>query len=304
MGLDPFSARPKQRTAEAWLFLLLLFVSIPLSVAKAQMVSPDIDHPEQPFSYFSQPTDEIGVMNAPSATEISPEGYLYTGYGELMFFLGPEQTPLSARIRTLEDGDLPVISYSVTHLGIVYTFTTFAAQVPSMPATDSAPTGEIVNFVRVTMHNPAATPRAAFLTTAIRYQAPQTTEAPMADNRYLRPANEKRVGDYQQPGEAFEPHWTYSMEDGACYRQDRMLYFYPQLPGTRLSLTLRTHYNRIEPLSSAKLDLTPTTPVCSVMDTLPLAPGESRSVDLRMPLIPAQRGSAEFAALRRDQRHA
>jgi hypothetical protein len=298
--IDRFSSYSERRTGASWSFLILVAVLLPASwipVAKAQMVSPDIDRSDQPFSYFSQPTDEIGVMNAPSATEISPEGYLYSGYGELMFFLGPEQTPLSARIRTMEDGDLPVLFYSVTHLGIVYTFTAFAAQVPSMPATDSTPTGEVVNFVRVTMHNPGIAPRAAFLTTAIRYQAPQTTEAPMADNRYIRPATAPRVGDYQQPGEAFNSGWSYSMDHGACYRQGRALYLYPQLPGARLSLTLRTHYNRIEPLSSVKLDLSPITPVCSVMDTLPLAPGESRSVDLRMPLIPAERGSAAFAAL-------
>ncbi len=267
------------------------------SGAAAQMVSPAIDRPNQPFSYFSKPTDVIGVMNAPEATEISPEGYLYTGYGELMFFLGPEQTPLSARIRTLEGGDLPVISYTENHLGIDYTFTTFAAQVPSMPATDSTPTGQVVNFVRVTMHNPGSAPRAAFLTTAMRYQAPQTTESPMGDNRYNRPAIAARVGDYRQPGEAFSPTWAYSMRDGACYRQGRALYLYPQLPGAQLSLTLRTHYNRIEPLTSTKLELSPTTPACSVMDTLPLGPGQTRSIDLRMPLAPVPDGSAEFAVL-------
>jgi hypothetical protein len=277
------------------------------SGAEAQMVSPDIDRPDQPFSYFSKPTDVIGVMNAPAATEISPEGYLYTGYGELMFFLGPEQTPLSARIRTLEDGDLPVISYTVNHLGIEYTFTAFAAQVSSMPETDSTPTGEVVNFVRVTMRNPGTAQRAAFLTTAIRYQAPQTTESPMADNRYKRPATAARVGDYRQPGEAFSSTWAYSMHDGACYRQDRALYLYPQLPGARLSLTLRTHYNRIEPLTSTTLRLSATTPACSVMDTLALGPGQSRSIDLRMPLAPVPPGSAPFAALaaaRFDRSHA
>ena len=55
----------------------------------AQMVSPSIDHPDQPFSYFSKPTDEMGMMDAEAATEITPEGYLRTGFGELMFFAVP-----------------------------------------------------------------------------------------------------------------------------------------------------------------------------------------------------------------------
>jgi hypothetical protein len=294
MQLDRLFSLPKWRRSAV--FALPLFF-VAARVASAQMVSPDIDRTDEPFSYFSKPTDVIGVMNAPSATEISPEGYLYTGYGELMFFLGPEQTPLSARVRTLQDGDLPILSYTQTHLGITYTFTTFAAQVPGMPAGDSRPSGEVVNFVRVTMCNPGTEPRAAFLTTAVRYQAPQTTEAPVADNRYIRPAVAQRVGDYQQPGEPFSPSWSYSLEDGACYRQDQALYLYSRVPGARLSLTLRTHYNRIEPLTSSNLSLSPTTPACSVMDTVPLAPGETRSIDLRMPLVPAPKGSAAFAAL-------
>ena len=95
----------------------LSLLAVPLLAAlsaaslNAQMVSPSIDRPGQPFSYFSAPTDEIGVMDAEAATEITPEGYLRTGFGELMFFAGPELEPTSVRIRTLEDGRLPIVSY-------------------------------------------------------------------------------------------------------------------------------------------------------------------------------------------------
>ncbi len=263
----------------------------------AQMVSPDIDRDDQPFSYFSKPTDIIGVMNAPSAAEISPEGYIYTGFGELMFFVGPEQEPISARIRTLEEGYLPIVSYTVSHLGIEYRFTTFAAQVPSPQGTLRDGTGDIINFVRVTMHNPGEKPMAAFLTTAMRYQAEQTTDVPMGDNRFRRPAQAEKIGDYQQPGEFFKSDWTYSMDRGACLREGRALFLYPEKPVPRLSLTLHTLYNRIEPLTSSKLQLSPTTPFCSAIYTVALAPGESRSLDIRLPLIPLRRETPEFSQL-------
>ena len=281
------------------LIVLFCYLSALLctSVAVGQMVSPEIDRNDQPFSYFSKPTDIIGVMNAPSATEISPEGYLYTGFGELMFFVGPEQQPLSARIRTLERGYLPVVSYTITHLGIEYRFTAFAAQVPAFPASDAEATGEIVNFVRATMHNPGAKPAAAFLTTALRYQAEQTTQEPMADNRFKRPATAQRIGDYQQPGEAFRSEWKYRIEGGSCLRGDRTMFVYPQAPAPRLSITLRTHYNRIQTVASANPELSATTPVCSATYTLPLAPGETKSLDLRMPLIPTKEGSPQNAHL-------
>ena len=111
----------------------------------AQMVSPSIDQPGQPFSYFSKPTDEIGVMGAEAATEITPEGYLRTGFGELMFFAGPELEPTSVRIRTLEQGHLPIVHYEFERDGIVYRFTLFAA---TLNGKDNGP---LVNFIRVEM---------------------------------------------------------------------------------------------------------------------------------------------------------
>lgn len=272
-----------------------------LSIAKpteAEMASPEIDEPGQPFSYFSSPVDVIGVMNAPAATEVTPEGYLYTGYGELMFFTGPELTPIRERVRTLHDGYVPILTGTVHQLGIDYGFTTFSAEVPVQKTVDPdhAP-GQIVNFVRITLHNPGTAPRAAFLTAAMRYEAPQTTASSMGDNRYRRPAAAARVGDYQQPGEPFDPAWRYRLQDGSCLRQDRALFFYPSAPAPELALTLHTHYNRIGPLDANKLGepiaLTPTTPACRVSYTVPLQPDQTVTLDLRMPLTPVAAGSIQ-----------
>jgi len=273
---------------------LMAAISIGAAASKAQMVTPDIDRQQGPFSYFSKSTDMIGVMNAPGATEITPEGFLYTGFGELMFFTGPEQTPLSARVRTLEKGYLPILHYGTTELGIDYRFTAFSAQIPEPLRKDTDPTGQIVNFVRVAMSNPGTTRRAAFLTTALRYQGEQTTAEPLPDNRFRRPVEPDRVGDYRQLGERFKPDWAYSVTpQGACLREDRVLYRFPTEPQPQLALTLRTHYNRIQALTSDQLTLTPTTPVCRVQYTILLAPGETRSIDLVMPLVPAQKDSAD-----------
>ena len=111
--------------------LALLIVSA--AGLQAQMVSPSIDRPDQPFSYFSKPTDEIGMMDAEAATEITPEGYLRTGFGELMFFAGPELEPTSVRIRTLEEGHLPIVHYEFERDGVAYRFTLFAATLDGKP---------------------------------------------------------------------------------------------------------------------------------------------------------------------------
>jgi hypothetical protein len=289
----------RMRQSKFGLLFFLLLLSLSTVSSDAQMLNPDIDRPDQPFSYFSQPTDIIGVMNAPSATEITPEGFLYTGFGELMFFTGPERKPISVRIRTLEQGYLPIVSYTVEEEGIQYRFTALAAQIPQPEIDEASPTGQIADFMRVTASNHNSKPRAAFVTASIRYEGEQTTGQPQPDNRFRRPAEAERIGDYQQPGEPFRSDWSYRMDSGACLRENRILYRFPLDPAPHAQLTFRSHYNRIQELSSNNLKLTPTTPVCTVEYRLVLKPNESRSLDFVMPLNPATQDSQEAANLER-----
>jgi hypothetical protein len=254
-----------------------------------QMVSPSIDDQPGPFSYFSKPTDELAVPGAASGAEITPEGYIYTGFGELMFFTGSEQTPVEARIRTLEDGHLPVFFYRVSQLGIDYDFTVFAAS--------SGASKQTVLWVRVAVSNPGNTSRAAFLTSAVRYQAEQTTETPSGDNRFLRPIPDGGTGQFHQPGEAFRKEWIYSTAHDAFLRDGRALYLFPASPKPVLSLTLRSHYNRIRSLDARALDVQPTTPTMVAAYQVVLKPHESRVLDFKMPLIPVKADTPSFAEI-------
>lgn len=269
------------------LFVGLCFIAA-LPIISAQMVSPSIDKEGQPFSYFSKPTDEIGVMDAPSATEITPEGYLYTGFGELMFFVGPEKTPVSARIRTLQDGFLPIISYDVLRDGLRYRFTMFSASMGEQPE------GAIVNFVRIFVSNPTSQQRTAFFTTAIRYQGEQLSDFPSGENRFRRPVEPKEPGDYRQPGVVFNPKWTYGFGHDACLRDGLVLYSYPDQPEPRLNLTLFDHYNHISSLKTEELTVTPATPTCTVEYKVVVPAGAERSLDFKMPLLPMPPDDATF----------
>src|SRR5512137_377809 len=68
------------------------------------MLDPGVDTPGEPFSYFWHPTDVIGTLYAPVASEVTPEGYVYTGFGELMFFVGIPPEPVNGLIKTLYSG--------------------------------------------------------------------------------------------------------------------------------------------------------------------------------------------------------
>jgi hypothetical protein len=256
------------------------------------MVSPDIDRPGEPFSYPSRPTDEIGVPDAPSATEITPEGYLYTGFGELMFFVGPDHQPISPRLHTLAKGYLPILSYEVARDGVSYHFEMFSARL------NDHHDGPVANFVRVTASNLSGVPRAAFLTTAVRYQAGAQSASGSGDNRFRRPVTNAPPGDYQQLGETFDPDWTYGFSAGAFVRNGEVLYLFPQSPKPELDLTLEEDYSNLPDLRTRKLNVAATTPTGAASYTLRLQPGERRSLDFIMPLIPVRESSEEVAQFR------
>lgn len=255
----------------------------------AQMVSPSIDKPGEPFSYYSKPTDEIGMMDAEAATEVTPEGYLRTGFGELMFFSGPELHPTSVRIRTLEDGHLPIIHYQFERDGIVYQFTMFAATL------DGKPEGALVNFIRVALKNEGHGPSRAIFATGVRYDAPNNTDQPHGDNRFTRPVQGRFPGDYRQIGEAFNPDWTYSFSPDAFLRDERLLYLFPSGYAVR-GWVLHGRYNYPQDVSQAKkLHVDPTVPVGIVTYSRLLQPGEESSLDFKMPVVPTDDASISAA---------
>ena len=113
--------------------------------ASAQMLDPAMDRDGEPFSYFSKPTDVIGQMDARAGTLVSPEGYFYTGFGELMLFTGDPPVPIQQRIKTLYQGYLPIVQYTYSDRGIDYNVVAFAA-------TDTAftrPCRELQNYTSV-----------------------------------------------------------------------------------------------------------------------------------------------------------
>ena len=270
--------------------LALVLLVLIATGAAAQMLDPSLDRPGEPFSYFSRPTDVIGVMDAPEATEITPEGYLYTGFGELMFFTGNPPQPVEQRVKTLRNGYLPVIEYRFTRENIEYRFTMFAATL------DGQPEGTLVDFMRVTVRNPGTQPATAWLTAAMRYQAPSNHPGGTGDNRFRRPVTPKYPGAYSQPGIAFSPDWTYGFRDNAFVRDGRAMFLFPAAPAPALRLALKS-----DPVNSGaapvKMTVQQTEPVGGVMYRLQLAAGQAATLDFKMPVVPLDTGSPELQAV-------
>lgn len=254
------------------------------------MINPRIDDGPGPFSYYAHSVDEIGVMNAPMATEITPAGSLYTGYGELVFLIGPELHFFEPRIRTLEKGYLPIVHTAWTQDGIEYRFTFFTAQLDD---------GTLVNFARVVEKNVSSLPTRAVLTAASRYQNDTLNGSGTGAHRFVRPAEGKKPGDYRQPGVAFDPNWIYGFSDHAFLRGGRAFYWYDDAPEEKM-LTPMQYYNIQVDNSPRALHLFPTSLVGCVSYNRILAPGEERTLTFRMPLIPVEEGEATRAILAAD----
>jgi len=220
--------------------------------------------------------DVIGFMDCREGTEITPEGYLYTGYGELMFFYGSPPCPVNQRVKTLYKGYLPIVEYSFENEGVRYSVTLFAYTLDGTPETD------LINFIRVKLENLTQNPRTVYWTVGTRYTAESNNGRGIPDHRFRRPAEPARVGTYEQEGEEFSPEWEYTYEEGMMLRGGKVFYFFPEAASKSKWITLKRQYEE----EWKNPTILPTTPVGLVKFKITLKPKEQKSLDFKMPYRP------------------
>jgi hypothetical protein len=251
--------------------------------AFAQMYDPGIDPPGQPFCYPSRPTDVIGVRDAPEATEITPEGYLYTGHAELVFLLGYPAQMASQRVRTLEKGYLPVISYQLRDGAVAYTIEAF-----NWPLAGDEAARNPVNFVRVTAKNTGAAPRTAYFNAGMRATGER-------EHRFRRQARFALSDSLPGLDYDFNPNWEYAFQGDVATRSGHAVYLFPSAPKPHFYLTPRSLYSAPRRLAQTQPDAV----VLMAQYALKLAPGASQTLVFKMPQRPmAASGAAALEALR------
>ncbi len=279
------------------MFLVVLFagsasfsLSLRAQTAPATPASSHVDQDGDPSTRPFTPPESIGLIGSGATTEITPEGYLRTGFEELTFFAGADLEPTDAHIRSAEQSRPPVVHYELSRDGIAYRFTIFQAKVdksaivrarqhakfPFMPGFDieSDIVEPMVNFVRVKITNSATQPKQAVFASGVRYDGPGATGNPRG--------NDGKVG------EAFNRGWVNYFDDANFYRFNRDLYAFPAGYADR-SFTVRKNWSEPNPqyvLGVTQLNATPTMPIGIVTYARKLKPGESWTLDFKMPLIP------------------
>lgn len=216
------------------------------------------------WSYLNHPTDQLGVPGVLAGVEVTPEGGLFTGWGETTFRFGPGLTTWRQPRRTLAEDRWPVLSSVRRRDGVSYTLTVFCDLVE----------GRAVAFARVVMRGEGRTPHVGRFAAGIR----DTGGALKADGvtrrfRFPRPATPDTIGLYTQPGVAFSSEWTYAFRGDTVTRDGAVVLTVP--PGSA---------RQLRPDGTGPVR--PSTVFGLAGVHVRLAPGASATADFRMPVEP------------------
>lgn len=212
----------------------------------AAMADPGIDEGE-PFDYFALPSAFLGTLENGVSAQITPEGSLYNGAVELMFYGGAALQPLNAGRKTLLQGYFPVLQYQTAKEGIDYRFEAFA-----LPMADSA-AQHAMNYLQVTLSNNTNAPRHTRFAVGMRF----------------------RGAEQRLPAQApFDPLWHYRLVGKFVHRNQEVLCSVSTLP----------HSVQFSPLGAAHR---PESITGMMEYQFTLAPGEVQRVSLCVPQKPA-----------------
>ena len=246
-----------------------LALSLPASAAAA------------PFSFSKTPTDQLAVPGEVAGTEITPEGYLYTGHTELVFDVGSRLRPFVQPLRRLAEGRYPVVSSRLDAGGVRYRVEVFASPVA----------GQSVDFVRVEARNISRGPAVARFATSVRHAGGGLTASGGPRFRFRRPALAERPGLYVQPGAVFDPGARYAFADRALMRDGRALYLFPRAAaGVALRRELRPDGDR---------QVGPATRFGRTVYTRRLTPGRRMALELKLPVTPLSPADPASGAIAR-----
>jgi hypothetical protein len=179
--------------------------------------------------FLSKPTDQIAVPGMISGGEITPEGDLYTGWAEYELRFGRRLVPWRQPTRVMPNPGVPLLASSLADGPVRYTQTVFAVALGGRP----------VAYDTVTATNDSAGPREARVAMAIAYtrgrQILGAHRLKTGAYRYERPVTGQAIGFYDQPGQAFSPAFSYTVDGRDLDRSGVLLARGPDAPSRPLA---------------------------------------------------------------------
>jgi hypothetical protein len=237
---------------------LALLILAGTTATVAAPIDPAIDDGPGPFCYFSRPSTVLGVADALQGTQVTAEGWLWTGWVQLIFLAGDDLAPLRQRIQVLREGALPIVEATSRRGDVEYQTTMFAATL------DGRPSGNVVNFVRVCLRNMGQHPVTATFATAVRAEGPGCCER------------------MRKPVEALSAR--YSLATDCAVRDGTLLYTFPAEPSPRRFVV--PDREGTGPVEGRAEGILGAAPACLVRYDVSLEPGAWRILDFKLPCDP------------------
>ena len=243
--------------------LVLLPLAVPVSGAHAAA------------GFLAAPTDQLAVPGLLAGAEITPEGRVYTGAAEYAFGYGPRLRDWNVPTRERVAGRYPILVATTTAGAVRYTLTTLIDTVG----------GEPVVFVHVEARNRssraarwrAGAPRRCGRAGGAS-RAAATPTASRARRRRRSPASTSSPASRSRRALATRPAAARSPATAACSTPTRARRR-RCAPAPARAASAATRFGRSD-------------------YRLPLAPGATRTVDVRIPVTPRAMTRSEIAALR------
>jgi hypothetical protein len=233
----------------------------------------------RPYGFLATPTDQLAVPGHVAGFEITPEGFVYSGFGEFVMRAGPNLVGLRAPVRTLYGGRYPLMRYGQRIAGVRYDVEAFASIVAGQP----------VALVRVVLRNETARPLQGRWAVGVRSSGGALKPSGVRRFRFPRPAVPQLPGLYTQPGALFDPASDYELGDRAILRDGQiMATFPPPSPGVQLELQRREGTGPVLPSTTFGL----------AKYRVALSPRGTRRLDFVVPSRPVPDATPEALALR------
>lgn len=270
---------------------LFLFIFVFFAFGGNRVPFPE-NVPVSHFSYFHYPTDVLGFKDSREGAELTPEGFIFTGYTELIFMHGPSLKYFPLRTHYwLEEEYLPIHHWIYTIDGIEYSFEAFAAPF----ALD--PDRNLIIHLRIKIKNLSSSRKKVWFAVGTRYQ-PEEAEGQGSytpyRHRFRRPAIPEIKGMYEQEGEKFNPKWQFRFHRNYLLRDEKILYSYE---GTIKPLFYAYRGYEIKRDKRFLQPVVASSPVGIILFAEKLSPGAVIELTLKMPYKPILLGSKEEADL-------
>lgn len=250
------SCNPKpQKTnhfAPAGCFIALIILFALHSQLFAVNVKYETESFSDPYSYYSQPSMALGIMDGQGAFAIYPDFW-----GRLAFFTGEHPTILQKRVKTRYKGYLPIIQCSETRDKVLYRIEAFAANLTPNPE------DELMMFVKLSVKNQTKQPQKAVYWAASVYSAKYTDS-----------------GSYSRA--EFDPDRAYKMNDGMATENGKLLFMYDETEIDGRYASIGVPYTK--EFNAEQAYSVPMSAVCMVKYQWYLQPGQSKSTIIKVPL--------------------